>query len=117
VSSQHAFITIEADTDNFRDLARELRQALDDSVNVYIPFPKHEPGRRSLELLSPEFIIALSSAGAFTGILNCLIGYLARNRDREVTIQRGETKVTIKGHTQSDENTLVAALFPELTQR
>jgi hypothetical protein len=108
-------VVITADSDNIRDLAYELRQDLDESIGVYIPFPKYDSNRRSSDLISPELIVALGSAGAFSGVFRLLLSYLTRHRDRIITVQRGNTKVTIKGHSQPQETALMATLFPDAT--
>jgi hypothetical protein len=110
------YITIEADTDNFQDIARELRESIAEAGNVYIPVPKYDKNRRASEFLSTDIIVALSSAGVFTGIFKLLASYLHRNLTREIKIQRGHTKVTIKGHALPEEQALTATLFPELAR-
>jgi hypothetical protein len=67
--------------------------------------------------ISPtEVIVALGSAGVFTALYQTITSYLARNKDREITLQKGKTKITIKGHSVPDEIELMQLMAPELVK-
>jgi hypothetical protein len=117
MTHETVYLAIEAEMDNFQELGRELRQALDETESVYIPVPKYQQGRRASEFFSSEVIVSLVSAGAFTSVFKLLESYLSRNHRRELKIKRGQTTITIKGHSLPEEQALTAALFPELSQR
>jgi hypothetical protein len=65
----------------------------------------------------PDLLIAFSS-GAFgvgiTAFYQVLIKYLGRYEARELTIERGDTKISLKGRSLPEEKAFVKMLFPEL---
>lgn len=46
----------------------------------------------------------------FGALFQILSNYLTRNRDRELTIERGDLKLHIKGHSLPEEKALMDAL-------
>jgi len=63
-----------------------------------------------------QLVIGLGSAGVFTVMYQTLAKYLERNKDREVSIERADVKVTIKGHSLPDERELLEKLCPEFAE-
>ena len=61
-----------------------------------------------------ELIIALGSAGVFSAVYQAISSYLTRNQNREITLTKGKTTITIKGHSLPDEKELLKTLAPEL---
>jgi hypothetical protein len=65
----------------------------------------------------PAFLVAFAY-GALgqiaVAIVQYLTKYLNRNKDRELTIERGEIKLTLKGRSLPEEKELLRMLFPEL---
>ncbi len=61
-----------------------------------------------------DIIVALGSAGVFTAVYKAISSFLSRNRDRELTLERGEVKITIKGHSLPEEMDLLKKIAPEL---
>lgn len=71
------------------------------------------PSRTRGGLPITEVVIALSSAGAFTAIYQVICKFLERNKDREITLERGKVKVTVKGHSLPEEKELLDALLTD----
>jgi len=61
-----------------------------------------------------EIIVALGSAGVFSALYQTISSYLTRNQDKELTLEKGDTKITIKGHTLPEEMKLLELFAPEL---
>jgi hypothetical protein len=70
-------------------------------------------GRTRGGLPITEVVIALSSAGAFTAIYQIICKFLERHKDREITLERGKVKVTVKGHSLPEEKELLDALLTD----
>lgn len=60
-----------------------------------------------------DLLVTLGSAGAFTALYQIISMILQRHKERELTFERGETKITIKGHNLPEERELLKQLFPE----
>lgn len=98
------------------DLTTNVRH---ENGSVYYHIPPVSPHIPGFEIdsgaVSPaEVIVALSSAGIFTVVYQAIASYLARNRDRELTLTKGKVSITIKGHSLPEENELLKRLAPEL---
>jgi len=57
-----------------------------------------------------ELIVALGSAGVFSAVYQSILSYLSRNQNRELTLTKGKTTITIKGHSVPDEIELLKTL-------
>jgi hypothetical protein len=64
-----------------------------------------------------EVIVTLGSAGAFTAVYKVISKLLDRNKDREVTMKRGEMEVCVKGYNLPETNELLDRLAPELLKK
>jgi hypothetical protein len=69
---------------------------------------------------APALLVTLATSGALVqlaaNLVQCLIKYLERNEKRELTIERGKTKLTLKGRSLYEEKELLRMLFPELIE-
>lgn len=61
-----------------------------------------------------EVIVALGSAGVFSALYQSISSYLMRNQNRELTLEKGKVKITIKGHSLPEEMELLKEIAPEL---
>jgi hypothetical protein len=61
-----------------------------------------------------DLLISLGSAGAFTAFYQILCKILEKNKEKEISIERGGTKVTIKGYSFLDTQQILEKLAPEL---
>ena len=91
--------------------AAEAMQALQ---NAGIDFRK-TPRMRGVSPM--DIIIALGSAGAFTALYRVISKLLDKNKDREVTIKRGETEICLKGYSLPETNELLEQFAPELLKK
>jgi hypothetical protein len=65
----------------------------------------------------PALLVAFASgalAPIAAAIIQCVTKYLSRNQNRELTIERGDIKLTLKGRSLPEEKELLRMLFPEL---
>lgn len=95
-------------------LAEDLAQ-IASQVYVLRPFHGAEQGGGP-EI--PTLLISFASgslAPVAIAFIQYLTKYLTRNASRELTIERGDAKVTLKGRSLSEEKQLLRMLFPELT--
>jgi hypothetical protein len=92
-------------------LAAEATQAIKDA-GIEICHPR--PERVGVPL---EIIVALGSAGAFSGLYQIIGKLLEKNKGWEVTIESERGKITIKGPTLPEVKELLEQLAPELTKR
>jgi hypothetical protein len=60
-----------------------------------------------------DLLVTIGSAGVFTAIYQTISSFLMRNQNRELTLSRGEQKITIKGHSLPEEKALLKLLAPE----
>jgi hypothetical protein len=67
----------------------------------------------------PAMLIAFG-AGTLTPMVTAfvqyLMKYLSRNENRELTIERGDVKLTLKGRSLAEEKELIKMLFPEILE-
>ncbi len=99
-----------------RDLLKEIKGEIESFADVTVrPFKGTVSAGPPIPL--PDQILALvltlGSAGAFTAVYQVLVKFLERNKDREITLQRGDTKITIRGHSLHEERALIRELYPE----
>ncbi len=88
--------------------AAEAIQALQDArIEV-----RKSPRMRSVSPM--DIIVALGSAGAFTALYQVIYKLLEKNKDRAVTIERGKTKISLKGYSLPEMKELLEQLAPEL---
>jgi hypothetical protein len=78
--------------------------------------PKHPARFRDIPA-SLDILVALGSAGAFTALYQVIASLLAKNKDRELTIERKGLKLTLKGHSLPEEKALLLQLAPELVEK
>ncbi len=71
-------------------------------------------GEGDLEATITQVAIALGSAGVFSTLYQAIGSYISRNQSREITLEKGKTKITIKGHSLPEEQELLKKLAPEL---
>ncbi|MCD4811489.1 hypothetical protein K8R14_02685 [bacterium] len=87
-------------------LASEVVQEINKAgIEIYPPIIR----KREVSL-TPEIIIALGSAGAFTALYQIISKFFEKNKDREITIEHEGTKITIKGHSLPEEKELFKKL-------
>jgi hypothetical protein len=103
---------------------REYWQLIDElaknSFQVFIlrPYTGEEMGGGGVDL--PDVLIALTSGllgATVTSFYQLLIRYLSRHDNRELTVERGDRRLTIKGRSSAEERVLIRQLFPELLER
>ena len=58
-----------------------------------------------------EIIVTLGSAGAFSVLYQIVSAYLRRSDEREVTFEKDDMRITIKGHSLPEEKVLLKQLF------
>jgi hypothetical protein len=61
-----------------------------------------------------EIIIAVGSAGVFSGLYQTIAQFLTRNKERELILEHDKTKLVLKGHSLSEEKEILRKLLPEL---
>jgi hypothetical protein len=64
--------------------------------------------------LALEVLLALGSAGAFTVFYQTIAAYLKRDEGRELTLEKGDVRITLKGRNLPEELALIRKLAPEL---
>lgn len=82
---------------------------------VYTPLPRR-PEIPKGAAPPTEFLVALGSAGAFTAVYKIICKYLERHKDRELTLEKDNVKVTLKGHSLPEERALMKELSLESLQ-
>lgn len=60
-----------------------------------------------------EIIIAVGSAGVFSGLYQTISQFLTRHKERELSLERDKTKLVLKGHSLSEEKEILKKLLPE----
>jgi hypothetical protein len=90
--------------------------ALRDVGRVYeykVPLPPEAGG--GPPDIPPEILVAFVSGGALTAAINQLVQivltYLTRYQGRELTLEFGDKKITVKGHNKAEETELIKSLF------
>jgi len=86
-------------------------------TDVYTVNRFYGPEAGSSLLNNPEILVAIlagSLAASIQSLFQCIIKYLSKNDNREITIERGETRLTIKGKDRFEEGKYIRLLFPEL---
>jgi hypothetical protein len=63
-----------------------------------------------------EIVVGLGSAGVFTVLYKIIARYLDRNKAAEISFERSDIKITVKGHSLPAERELLAMLCPELSE-
>ena len=93
---------------------------ISDYAHLYerrVPYPPDEDGRGGGPGLPPEVLIAIVSSSALSTLINVIYQgvskYLTRHEGRELTLERGGTRVTLKGRSLPEEMELIRQLFPE----
>lgn len=86
-------------------------------TDVYTVNKFYGPEAGSSLLQSPEILVAIATgslASSIQSLFQCITKYLSRNDNREITIERGGTRLTIKGKGRCEEEEYIRLLFPEL---
>ena len=60
-----------------------------------------------------QILVALGSAGAFTAVYRVITAYLSRHKDREVTLECGDRRIVMKGHSYAEEAEIARLLLPD----
>ncbi|SRR5258708_9078624 len=98
--------------DFYEEFLLNLQFALGTNGRVYEALD--DRGRdASVLVLIKDIIIALGSAGAFSTVYQVVSMYLTRSKDRELTLERKDIKITIKGHRLPEERELAQLLLDE----
>jgi hypothetical protein len=107
-------LTLRIDLGDDELLNAEAAQALK-AAGVEIESPEQPGGplRTRGAVAASDLIVALGSGGAFTALYQVLSALIARHHEREIQIERGGVKVSLKGHSLAEEKDLLARLFPE----
>jgi hypothetical protein len=87
------------------------------SLEIYSlhPFIGAEKGGGGPDV--PALLVAFGAgtlAPMVTAFVQYLMKYLSRNENRELTIERGDVKLTLKGRNLAEEKELIRMLFPEV---
>lgn len=72
----------------------------------------------SPELQIPAILVSFSAgalAASIQSLFQCISKYLSRNSSREITIEKGDVKLTMKGRSATEERELIKIVFPELS--
>jgi hypothetical protein len=98
------------------ELVQEMTMRVQDAGGkIYHEFVLSAKEKLNLGWVPPtEVIIGLGSAGVFTALYQTISSYLTRNQNRELTLEKGNIKITIKGHSLPEETELLKKLAPEL---
>jgi hypothetical protein len=101
------------------EILENLANKLRNEATVYQQFtPTSIPVTGGGPGLPPDIVIAFISGGALTAIINVIFQtvskYLSRHESREVTLERGDNKITLKGRSTSEEIEMIKLLFPEV---
>ena len=92
----------------FEDSAENLHVPNQGTVYMRVPV-----GRTRAWGISSEILVALASGGAFATVYQVICKYIGRHEWRELVLEKGGTKITIKGHSLPEERALMRELFPE----
>jgi hypothetical protein len=89
------------------------------SLEIYSlhPFIGAEKGGGGPDV--PALLVAFGAgtlAPMVTAFVQYLMKYLSRNENRELTIERGDVKLTLKGRNLAEEKELIRMLFPEVLE-
>jgi hypothetical protein len=90
------------------------------SLEIYSlhPFIGAEKGGGGPDI--PALLVAFGAgtlAPMVTAFVQYLMKYLSRNENRELTIERGDVKLTLKGRSLAEEKELIRMLFPEMLEQ
>jgi len=103
-------IILHIDVENDPNLIAEVTKALDKAGIEIVPSKIRIRG-----VITPDIIIALTSAGGFTMLYQIISSILNRNKEKELVIERDGIKVSLKGFSIPEEKKLLELVAPELT--
>jgi hypothetical protein len=86
----------------------DLLATLGDESKVYVEAMENDRGADLSSI--PSILIALGSAGAFSAVYQVVVSYLGRNKERELVLEIGGNKLTVKGHSLPEEKELLSIL-------
>ncbi len=72
----------------------------------------------SPELQVPTILVSFSAgalAASVQSLFQCISKYFSRNSSREVTIEKGDVKLTMKGRSAVEEREFIKIVFPEFS--
>ncbi len=118
------FNIVVPDIEEYEPYPSELQEFWEfaDSI-LYIPSDVYEVAKfHGSEAGGPELeipaILVSFSAGALAvsiqSLFQCIGKYLSRNSSREITIEKGGKKITMKGRSITEEKEFIKIIFPEL---
>lgn len=76
---------------------------------------KIQDGARGV-LTPGRIVVALGQTGVFHMFYQVICKFIRRHEGREITIERGKVKISIKGHTPPEEKDLLKRFAPELIE-
>jgi hypothetical protein len=106
--------------DFMQEVAKEIALTYSDQCAVYwryLPPIKPETGGGIPNEIVIAFLAGGTLSGAISGLFHILTKFLARDDARELTLEKGEKKLTMKGHSLPEERVFVAELFPEFGEK
>lgn len=104
-------IASQGSNDFYDELVVNLQFYLGPDGKVFVALGEARRDGSVALLTINEIIVALGSAGAFSVLYQIVNSYLRRSDDREVTFEKDDMKITIKGHSLPEEKVLFRQLF------
>ena len=99
------------------ELFEDLRTALADKCSISSTIEDERfASVNDIASSLPSIFLAFGSAGAFTALYQVISKYLERHKEREISLERGGVKITIRAHSLPEERELLGKLFPELSE-
>jgi AraC-like DNA-binding protein len=84
----------------------------EDGLSVYL---LHQGGRARPGKGAPhEMVVMLEAAGAFAALYRVIVKYMGHYKERKLTLERADQRLTIRGENLPKESVLQRELFPEV---
>ena len=118
--NEQLFLNIKCLSDATYEFAEELLPVLSRDLSgmckvffLYELPKKPETGGTPPTEIMVAFLGGSALSAAFTAFYQIICKYLERHASREVVLERGDAKITVKGHSIPDERSLIKEFFPE----
>ena len=111
-------ISVKITTLEEETLVQDFTQMLEEAgIESYQQSISTSSGIRPRGAIVPtEIIVALGSAGVFTAFCQLICKIIEKNLDKEITIERGDVKVIIKGHSLSEEKSFLSQIAKDFSK-
>lgn len=118
--NEQLFLNIKCSSDTTFGFSEELLPALSRNLSgmcrvffLYELPQKPETGGTPPTEILVAFLGGSALSATFTAFYQIICKYLDRHASREIVLERGDARITVKGHSIPDERSLIKEFFPE----